>query len=302
MTNSKHPQGIIIVLTILIIAVVIASAVIFSTILIRDVAQSRLIDQSMQAHYLAESGVEHALYQIRKREAVVPDKCAELQTGSSCDQTTGFCTNFSNEVSCVTAANQLNDAVGNWEIAVSHEQTFQFELQVGQTIQIDLFDPLIQVTPLGSLVSNIGRITVERYNSNFTRDLHYTLLKLSPGQPVQEIDKGALPLGNCVPQPPTQLCPVDIPSPNISPNDSFALRLRPFYFLDDAPGLLQISIFRPAAQGGEQLPIPSRLIVGSEAGFGNSVQRVTVQTPTRPPVSGLFDFVVFSEEEIVKIQ
>ncbi|MFA5358979.1 MAG: hypothetical protein WC310_04145 [Patescibacteria group bacterium] len=51
---------------------------------------------------------------------------------------------------------------------------------------------------------------------------------------------------------------------------------------------------------GEQLDLPTRLIFGTEGYFANSSQRIKVSMPKNPPIYGLFDYVLFSEESIEK--
>jgi len=63
---ANNQSGIVLILAILLIAAVISTAAIFTSLTIRNLQQSRLVDQAIQAHYIAESGAEHALYQVRR--------------------------------------------------------------------------------------------------------------------------------------------------------------------------------------------------------------------------------------------
>jgi len=300
--ETNNQSGIVLILAILMISAVISAAAIFTGLTIRNLQQSRLVDQAIQAHYIAESGAEHALYQVRQREAVVPDKCDQLDSGSSCVESNGFCDGalLGGEVSCITSGSGAL-AVTDWQNTAEHERTFSFFLERGQNIQIDLFDPFQEIDPLGQLPSGVGRIFVEWGDLDHELDLDYTLLTLTPGQETQEIASDRMPKRNCVFPSPCNFPTSDFePKPPAGLNvlNSYLLRLKAFEFIDDEAGPIQVSIFEPA--GGNQLPIPSRLIITSVGEFGDSQQRIQVRTPTRPPLSGLYDFVLFSEEEVVK--
>ena len=304
-TISQQPAGIILILVILIIAVVLSAAALFATLVIRDIAQSRLIDQSIQAHYIAESGAEHALYQIRKRQAVVADACSAISTSgtSFCNPDTGYCSGaeLEGQVSCITQGTEL-PLVSAWGVSAEHELNFRFNLGLGETIQIDLFDPFQRSNPGGQLPSGIREIHVRWGDRDHQPDLYQTLLTVLTDQGTEEFDKGELPGGTCTPLPgqPCNFPVFDVAIPT-DPTRSYLLRLRSLYFLDEAPGTIEVAVYdQSPVQGGVQLPIPSRLLVSSVGNFGDSEQHIIVQTPTRPPLSGLYDFVLFSEEEVVK--
>jgi hypothetical protein len=61
-----------------------------------------------------------------------------------------------------------------------------------------------------------------------------------------------------------------------------------------------VTITLQAMSGANVVPIPSRLIIRSTGAAGKSRQQTRVTSPSRPPLSGLYDFVLFSEQEVVK--
>ncbi|OGY53765.1 MAG: hypothetical protein A3A24_02535 [Candidatus Buchananbacteria bacterium RIFCSPLOWO2_01_FULL_46_12] len=285
-STNKKQNGMVLVLAILIIAAVLATATVFSELIIRQIQQSRLIDQSIQAYYLAESGAERTLHQIRILESVVD--CATISIGS-CQENNARCS-LDAEIPCVTSSQgSLDTAVtDDWQVVVSEESQTDFVLTKGETFQIDLFSPQ-QVQD-----ANITKIDVGSSVNNLK--LFGELVNLT-----NILQVGVL---NCADQPPVFKDIITAPQSrsaldgkNILAACSYVFRLRfPLDSPVDQAGLT-LKLYDDAES---QVNIPSRLIIDSTARFGSSIQTVVVRTPIRPPLSGLYDFVLFSEEEIVK--
>ncbi|MBU1037034.1 pilus assembly PilX N-terminal domain-containing protein [Patescibacteria group bacterium] len=68
MVRYKKESGAILILALLIMSVVITVSLGASLLVISETKQSRQLDQSVMAYYAAESGVERALYQVRKQD------------------------------------------------------------------------------------------------------------------------------------------------------------------------------------------------------------------------------------------
>ena len=283
----NQEKGTVIILAIVIITAVIAAASIFGNLIVKEIRQSRLIDQSIQAYYLAESGAERALHQTRIREAV-PD-CQEIEKGT-CIEASGRCS-VDLDIPCITNnKGSLGSVVeGNWSVDVSNENQTQFLLEKGKTFQIDLFSPQ-QVKD-----ANINEIQVLSELSGLT--LFGELINMTN---ILNIS-GAANCQNVVAVVKDQ---VDTPKrfysldgKDIVPECSYAFRLSyPFSSVGNQ-SVIAVSIYNTS---GEQMDIPSRLIINSSAQYGRSQQTITIRTPIRPPLSGLYDFVLFSEEEVVK--
>jgi len=299
MFKKFHNQsGMVLVLAILIIAAVVAAAVIFNNLIIREIQRSRLIDQSMQAYYLAESGAERALNQIRRREAI--SDCDLVDAGACANN--GYCNDSdpANSIPCVNEDEQtLNQGSlrvrSGWEVAASTIQETSVFLRKGESFQIDLFNPY---QTFGSNINEIGissdRTNLELYAefTNLTKILGVGGTACADEPPVFkgrfETDANGLAgISN-------------LSGETLLTDCSYAFRLN--YPIDNFEGESLIAITVHNKDTGEQLDIPSRLIIDSGATFGKSRQEVRVRTPMRPPVSGLYDFVLFSEREIRKLE
>lgn len=282
---SHNQSGVVLLLALLIVSVVLGSAGILSNLVIRSIQQTRLIDQSMQAYYGAESGAERALYQVRRREAI-PD-CADLTLGS-CNEINGTCS-FNSDVACITATNGALALGSGWNASVANETSTEILLKKGGSFQLDLF------SPYQASAANINQVVVESDASDLILYSEFTNI-------TNILNVG---LSNCQNQPPVFKGFIQTPAAigsldgrSILAECSYSFRLN--YPLDSGgeQSLITITVFNQ--DSNEQLPIPSRLIITTSAVFGKSYQSLTIKTPIRPPVSGLYDFVLFSEQPVVK--
>ena len=313
--KAKQQSGMVLILSILIVAAVLATVAIFSNLIIREIFQSRLVDQSIQSYYLAESGTERTLYQTRKREAI-PD-CAIVGSGACNDN--GFCPvdtdhdGLQNDIPCITTNQGALGAQmkGDWNVVVSHERSMPIFLQPGGSFQFDLFSPYLGA----DFISNLNAIKIQsdptsNPNNNLSDFKLYGqltnlswLVNGSPTCPVVANQRAILQdfiVGSS-----HQAVVTGLVGNGINQNCSYTFRI-----IDPLPaggglsGKYTVSL-HSLQNGGvptdqNQIDIPSRLILDSSATVGNSYQTVRAKTPIRPPLSGLYDFVLFSEEKVVK--
>lgn len=302
MFKLTNQSGMILILALLIIAAVLGAAALFNNFIIQEIRQSRLIDWSIQAYYLAESGAEKSLYQVRHQEAVIDCRLLEVDPELACNppsncscQPSGFCLN-NGLIPCVLSSGQLGSR-GGWQIQASQEQETSILLKKGESFQLDLFNPYqvfrsnINELKITSDISS-GLILYGEF-VNLTNILNVQELSVCKNQPA--VLKGKLDFA--VPA----LYVSGLDNQNLLTDCSYTFRLS--YPLDNFydSSKMTINVYNRATDGTlTALPIPSRLIIDSKAQFGNSLQKIRVRAPMRPPLSGLYDFVLFSEEQIVK--
>jgi len=280
-----NQSGVVLLLALLIVSVVLGSAGVLSNLVIRSIQQTRLIDQSMQAFYGAESGAERALYQVRRREAI-PD-CAVLTSGSVC-QANGACS-LDPDVACITTTNGTLALGTGWNANATNEMSTEVLLKRGGSFQLDLFNPY------QASAANINQVVLDNDVPNLSLYAEFTNV-------TNILNVG---LSNCQNQPPVFKGFIQTPAAigsldgkSILAQCSYSFRLN--YPLDSSgeQSLITIMVFNQDSD--TQLPIPSRLTITTSAVFGKSYQSLTIKTPVRPPVSGLYDFVLFSEQPVVK--
>lgn len=305
--RKKNQSGMVLILAILIIAAVLATTVVFSNLIVSEIRQSRLIDQSIQSYYLAESGAERALYETRRKEAVKPVDCPKIQSGSTC-QSNGYCSGTSNAVPCISEnEGDLTGLAGQWGIDVTNERQVSIFLNIGESFQIDLFNPYqvagfetgmesFEVTgdPGSELSAELSNVT---WLVGGTLDCNPDVF--TPPKPA--ITRGDIIINSGGTS--GYLVNVYTGDPSINPSCSYILRVSNTILPKATAGQFDLSIFSKAVDVdpiADKIDIPSRLIINAQADYGSSHQELKVRTPIRPPLSGLYDFVIFSEEEIVK--
>ena len=276
----------VLILAILVIAAVLGAAAAFGNLIIREIQQSRLIDQSIQAHYLAESGVERALQQIRRREAV--RDCQLVAPGAVCGDN-GFCPFPNSDVPCVAKTDSGLSGRGGWQVEVANALDFSIRLTKGESLQIDLFNPIQEAGP------NIEFIKVFRDDPSAVLYGEFTNVTNILGVGGTNCGNQPPVFKNFLPDPGTIIG--TFAGQDIDGDCSYSFRVNYPPGSSGSSLSILLTIYDSADQ---QLPIPGRLLVDSQASFGQSLQKVRVGTPIRPPLSGLYDFVLFSEEKIVK--
>jgi hypothetical protein len=283
----------------LIIAAVLGAASVFGSLIISQIQQSRLIDQSIQAYYIAESGAERAMYQTRKREAI--PACDGVKV---CNNNNGYCAGNINDAPCVTSSQGTlgSKFVSDWLVVANNETETIVRLDQGNSFQLDLFTPLqvkdanidlVRIEELSSSAGDQQDLTLYGEFTNLTRVLNLgcsdpnvfsdfipiTLIPFSD-PPVYAKDVSSLNgrdiLGTCA-----YIFKVSLPLKSVV--DWTKLKFN-------------------VLNGAQSVNIPSRLVIESSAVYGNSSQKVTIRTPMRAPLSGLYDFVLFAEEQVIKEQ
>ncbi len=300
MKSINSQSGIVILIALLIIAGVLASATILGGLIIQDIQQARLLDDSIQAYYYAESGAERALHQTRKRDALQPQDCELVDPSSTCHETLGVCTD--SDVACITMTPNTFPQVGpnnsDWVVDIANESLTTFSLGAGESFQIDLFSPY---DIAAQETSGIESIVLQSLNNSafsiYGQLTNLTVLvdptTLCMGTPTSTVSQGYISGANY------SATITGLPSMNISSDCAYVVRFSKS--LGATEDIYTLSLYNEEDPNiGEQVAIPSRLLVESEGTYRNATQRVKVRTPIRPPLSGLYDFVLFSEEEIVK--
>ncbi|MDD2807465.1 MAG: hypothetical protein PHW95_03030 [Patescibacteria group bacterium] len=313
MHQANKQSGIVLILAVLIIGAVLVTAVVFSNLVISQIQQSRLIDQSIASYYLAESGAERALYQTRRLQAVKSADCSKIVSGSTCQNSGnnyGFCSLTNDKIACITDNQGALAVGGGWNIIVNNEKDSTVNLNVGDSFQLDLFSPYqggdfqtnVQSFLVTSTITGGAKLYAELTNLTWLvgGTINCPLDTFVPARPA--ISKGQINLDSQTGYSSTGYLTKLANDPEINPNCSYVLRLS--NVLDGAePGQFTVSIYNKAIDVDpttDKLEIPSRLVIDSQATVGRSQQSVRIKSPIRPPLSGLYDFVLFSEQEVVK--
>lgn len=220
-------------------------------------------DRAVGAYYMANSGIEMQLYDVRKnglRLSAVATSTSLYPGGSSWRSTTGY------ETSTVKVVSQLG------------EEELSF---------VDLFDPDRLNQPSG-----VARVNVTWDGS------------VAGCQPDLEIGYTVWDVGASITWPTDTADYVIQIGPyashlgfNVGPLDTtkaYRLRLRPFKCAAKDVRVTMLDA------GGTAMAYPGEINLGSEGTYQKTTQRLLVTMPRQAILSGIFSYIVFSQEQLCK--
>jgi len=265
-TKFISNSGTAILLSVLVMSTILTAALATSKLVINEVTQSSQIDHSTIAFYAAESALEKGLFQVRQKDL---------------------------DVSVVDQAHEVFDNDASYLLtAKDTENVLYTSLAPNQSYQIDLFNP----NSLDDLTNPIKAIKV-----NFTGDSWLEVKWVS------WLTSGVI-------NPPESLRVTENDSEYIQllTNNVYLYRVR---FINS--GITQLNNVTIKAYNDVdpvancpvltecQVPIPARISLDAVGRFPDnsnepSEQRISVTMPEKSPISGLYDYVLYSEESIVK--
>lgn len=280
-------QGIALLLALLIMAGVTASAIVASVLIVRELRQSQSLDASIAAYHAAESGIEKSLWIIkeaRRSGADLADVITDLEASGE------------------------PVIRGSWDIdATSITDSFEVTLQADQSAQVDLYDPDGNA---GAGVESVEVVSWEPVCDDPIlipqSQIEWSVVGWFPGDP-SALTNVAKAISTCTLN--AGVCDRDVPIfPPIPPDPAFdfdaalAYRVRVKALICGAANLEVRAYDQPggATGGGNLVTIPSRIQVTSIGTYQNTRQGLSVSVPWVLPLSGLYDYVLFSEEDIVK--
>lgn len=261
-----NPRGTVLLLSLFILSSILFSATTIAALVIRDVRTARLFDDGHAALYAAESGTEQALYAIR-RLGLSPTK---LNGGGTLSNTATFVRKVSTGETVFREARIAKD----------------------DFIDVDLFFPDALATPPG--IEALSLSWDDACGNCSTLELSYV----------------QWPAGAQIDWPPgagyggtawkfRQSRALGVPwvqASGFSGTNNYRVRLRA---LDADITNLQV---RAYADDAATLPvdIPSRVLIATAGTAGTATQSLAATMQRAAPLSGLFPFVLFSEETLVK--
>jgi len=268
MAKDKNNSGITLLLTLLILAVILAAVAGSATIIIREIKQSRVIESSLIAYYYAESGAENALYRIRG-----------LKVDPEIDDANNLPTNCTLEGEC--------------SLSVSKQSLAQKEiLYKNQTWQIDLLNPAGNAAGAGA--ESIKLVCNPESGSLFIK---LNILEINTGGSLWQVPEGNKReyMYSC------STSPTTIINNSLTNTNAYIIVVQALY--DNALNL-EFSAYdvdnAPSPPPDHKIEIASLLEIDLKGRFLNTVQKLKVIMPQRSPLSSLYDWVLFSEEQIIK--
>lgn len=253
-------QGSALLLTILMVSLLLITSVAIIDLVLSDFRKTSGIAQSSAAFYAGESGLEEAIFRIRKLR----------ETPESLHETVGELENKS-----------------AWTLDTDDKKMeLNFALPKQNTSQVDIFDAEYLSKYLGA-----GAVELSWKGGSSSSKIESTVVSWPVATEISWqadpllgsnilIEKKIFSGGQAV---------VELLS-----GMSHRVRIRS---LNDDLASVRLAI---RSVSGEALPLPNYVVIRSLGSNGKTVQSVTAEFPRFLPQSGVFDFVIFSSEDLIK--
>lgn len=259
--DGKH-KGSVLLLALLVMSTIMAASTGLAVIVISEIRQSRSIDNAILAYYGAESGVEESLYKIRKEKESIENLVKEEE--------------LSNGVNWWIGADDISNMVEKISVA---------ELKKEQFIELDIYDPTAgeptNIRYLGiSVGEGSGNVEVSWFGWQGGNLSEY---KVIPSVLLEENERQIIDLTS-----------------GVGPQFAYRVKIKS---LNNDIQLLEVkaySINPIEDEDAESELMPARIRSTVRGEYRGSRQAIYFEMPRQSPLGGLFDFVLFSEESIIK--
>lgn len=262
----RNKKGSVLIMSLIIMTGLLLVAMEFSVIVVSSIRQARNIDVSLIAFHAAESGAESALYQVRKKNLTTLDRETGTAGIASWDAT--MPDNFSPEVSAVTRARLAKNEVLEFAL-------YGADGGSAPAIQSMKVTWTAQSCPSGEPWIDFAR-------APWTAGPTFTW----PTNPMQHFVKTPVTPG------------ANEIITNAFTADPSVVRIKALYC--DLEGVSVTFYSAPDAPLANQVPVPNYFSIRPVGSLADIKQAVKISLPRKAPLSGLYDYVLFSEDIVDK--
>lgn len=297
-SRKKNISGQALLLSLLIMAGITAAGIGFATLIISQIKAAENIDNSISATYGAESGLEKALHIVkinRLNSTTLADTITEIETVSKTFSTAGLSVVFD------------EDAIS------SEEVNNKFSLQQDESRQIDFYnpdDPFGATTNIAALYLSWDNNPVPiseppwDYDDGYGTGPEWVEVSWTgwdlDGNSFENVEKELYSGADLFFD--ADLCHEDsyiqctiIPlDPDMIGLSYYQVRVKALHAGIDDVEIKALDV------GLNLVPIPSRVHIKTVGKYGRTQQALNASLPWKIPSSGIFDYVIFSEEQINK--
>jgi hypothetical protein len=263
----SREAGNVLLLSLFALSSILIGSLAISGLVIRDIRTGRIADQGHAAFYAAETGVERSLYALRKREATPASQ------------------------NCVNCETLSNGTRYDRQVTSGEPVYYAPFLKQDDFIELNLFDPDSLATPPG--IEALSFAWQDSCGGCSGIELAYTQwpagasLSWPPGGSYAgTFWKTRYDAANGLPYLATAFAGTNNYRVRVRARNGDLTNVEVRAYADDA--------------GTVPRDLPSRVFLTATGKFGQAQQALSIQMQRAAPLSGLFGFVIFSEESIVK--
>ncbi|MBI4253240.1 hypothetical protein HY623_03650 [Candidatus Uhrbacteria bacterium] len=303
--SDNREKGNVLVIAMIISAGMLVAAVEVSMFVASTIRQARAIDHTLVAGYAAESGVESALYQIRKTEGFTelrPDSYTSSPTIYSID---------GRDASWSFLKKNPDDQE---KFSPTVKKITKSRLREQESLDIHLWTQ--GSSGISSRLSDFNTMTVQWKRSQCqdtsvspwieATALAFGISGSTSGSTIQWIEgvpgqgptvaKQFKSSDSSTPRSITFAMPTFLPEGQSLDNKGMTLRIKPFFC-----SLRGAEIFFQKSDG-TILAIPNYYFIRPTGTFGSISKDLQAIMPSYPGATGIFDYLLFSDEAIEKIE
>ncbi len=271
-SSGASRRGTVLLLALLVLSSIAMASSGLATLIMSSLQQTRTIDSSIIAYYAAESAAEEAIYTVRK---------TSLQPGWA-----GALT--------VETPQPLNNGASWTRTVAGKERTVVADIPRDSFIELALYDPDSEAE---SLADAIKKISVDwTYDPCVLEEdtcpkLIATVVRWEPSTTTWSEDAAQTERfeSGVADAPPAYITLdnlIDLHKLRLRAEDADLHEVRIQAYSDDAMNV--------------PVDLPGRVRIDTWGKFGQTQQHLTVRLPRRTPLSGIYDFALFSECSLVK--
>lgn len=267
---KNNQSGTVLLLALIIMSGLVVTGVALGDIIINEIRQSRQLDKAIVSYYAAESAAEKVIFDWRDT-GLLPLPCNETsEVGWSCQKDIG-------------SVNQLEFSLPKME---TQEIIFYNPADLSEPSNIESARITWQDADTSNIIEPWLEVTIMEWNRGATIDWDNADRRI-----IKKVFKCSAEVA--VPN----VCDTIALEDELSANKNYIIRLRSLH--DDTDHIVAKFYESPAATNLKELNtyIKSVNVTGI---YGGVKQSINVRFPIVGPSSPLFDFVLFSEDSLLK--
>lgn len=275
--HKNNQQGIVLVMALMILTVILVTTLLLSKILLNEVKMSLNLNNAMVSFYSAESGIEKSLYHIKYSKSI---------------------NNFSSFLGLSTPGSNHYDLENGQSVTITNSTTtaasfYRYNIPTSSPAHVNIIDP----------AGDIDNIDWGAGGENQYR-VHWELEDCFPHKYDHRLEVTAASFADNFSDPDVKthvfICDCTYDSDQCSDDlnlfTAYSNRFYRFSFrpLDSTVKKLSFDI-----EGGD-VGILSEAEIETYGRYKNSQYYIKVGLPSLSPASDIFDYVIFSEEKLIK--
>jgi hypothetical protein len=286
--KKENQAGVVLVMALIILSLVMVSVLAVSKIITGEIKVSLNTGNSIAAYYAAETGIEKALYRLKY-----------AREGSDLSLFTGL---ESPDQKLITG--QLTYRIV--AARVTSTDFTVYNLTTTSPASVDIIDPSgnLPSSPWigwgpdlnGTYSYGVGWKIVNCFPTHVNDRLEVTVNSFGANWSNFETKK-KVAICSCIFG--SNICKPELTAGNLSDTNYYRFSFRP---LDSTVAELSFNLYEQVSEEGGKYPIGifSEAKIISEGNYHNSRYPLQVRLPALSPLSNVFSYIIFSEEDIVK--